>query len=719
MSIEKKDPKEFWNLIKKMRNWDKNQSPTADSIDPSEWLKHFTELFQEPAKSSEISLSKNEPSFSELDFLITNSEVASAFKKLKEKSADGPDKILSKLIIIARSHLIESMTIIFNKIFQSTSYPSSWTYRYLITIFKGDVNWDPNNYRGIAIGSCLAKLYSIVLLNRLENRLKTGIKNISANQIGFRKNYRTSDHIFVLSTMVTKIVKLNKKRLYVAFIDFQKAYDSINRSLLFRKLQEWQIGGLFYENIKAMYLSVNYLVKVKGGVLDPLSSQRGLIQGGILSPCLFNIYIDDIKDIFDDSCDPVNILGPKISHLLYADDLLLISKTEAGLNKCLNNLFQFCKKWEINLNIKKTKIIVFNEGGKIIRGEYRFGTQLLEITNQYCYLGIEIKASGSFAAAKEALTEKSRKAMMPLISTMFQFKTLVPDSISLFNSFIQPIALYNAEIWCQLSTTQLKALHENKTDLLKLMLDDKCTKNHLRFLKIILGVNRSCSNLAVMGETGQIPLIAHGYLAALKYWHRMEFMTEDTLAKYAYNIVKTEKLPWYQSVEIIMQHIGLGEYFLNPNSEKNFKLASKKCMFEHIQYLWYRSLKSNKRLKFYNSLKKIFVFETYLDNLPDYRDRKLVTKLRCSNHNLQVEKGRHSNIPNKERICKLCNKQVETEKHYLTYCPKFNTFRQRGFTDTWYEDIKCKNKDRVYPLVKFLRKAEKIRKQSLPRSHQN
>ena len=345
-------------------------------------------------------------------------------------------------------------------------------------------------------------------------------------------------------------------------------------------------------------------MKVKGGTLDPILNHRGLIQGGILSPCLFNIYIDDINEIFDDSCDPISLLGPKISHLLYADDLVLISETELGLNKCLEKLFRFCTKWEINLNTKKSKILIFNEGGKILRGEFRFGTQLLEITNHYCYLGIEIKASGSFSMAKEILTEKARKAMMPLISTLFQFKIPVSDSISLFNSFIRPIALYNAEIWCQLTKTQLKALHENKINILNVMLDEKCEKNHLRFLKIILGVTKSCSNLPILGETGQIPLAARGYLAALNFWHRMELIQEETLVKLAYNVVKKDRLPWYESVEMIMKKVGLHDHFLKPNNEKNFKALSKKSMNEHIQYLWYRSIKSNKKLKFYNSLKK-------------------------------------------------------------------------------------------------------------------
>ena len=80
------------------------------------------------------------------------------------------------------------------------------------------------------------------------------------------------------------------------------------------------------------------MVKCHGGHLRPIDSKFGLKQGGILSPLLFNLYIDDIKDLFDNTCDPVHLLNKPLSHLLYADDLALISTTQSGLNNCLARL---------------------------------------------------------------------------------------------------------------------------------------------------------------------------------------------------------------------------------------------------------------------------------------------------------------------------------------------------------------------------------------------
>ena len=109
--------------------------------------------------------------------------------------------------------------------------------------------------------------------------------------------------------------KCGKKKLFIAFIDFRKAYDTVNRKLLLLKLL--RLGTrLLYRNIKASLNSVSYLVKVKGCVLSPILSSLGLKQGGVLSHLLFNVFIDDLGKIFDESCDPIKELEKPISHLL-------------------------------------------------------------------------------------------------------------------------------------------------------------------------------------------------------------------------------------------------------------------------------------------------------------------------------------------------------------------------------------------------------------------
>ena len=150
------------------------------------------------------------------------------------------------------------------------------------------------------------------------------------------------------------------------------------------------------------------MVKCHGGHLEAIRSKYGLKQGGVLSAILFNLYIDDIKEIFDSSCDPVCILNKPLLHLLYTDDLALISTSQSGLNNCIAKLEKFFKTWQLQLNLSKCKVIVFNYSGKILNGmKFMFNGITLEVVQSYCNLGIDFICSGSFRTTRSNLVEKS------------------------------------------------------------------------------------------------------------------------------------------------------------------------------------------------------------------------------------------------------------------------------------------------------------------------
>ena len=357
----------------------------------------------------ELSQLEGESYFSEFDGRITDSEIEKALKRLNKKASSGPDNISASLLCSGAKELIPAFNLLFNKLFLLHKHPKIFSRNFLITIFKKGEIWDPDNYRGIAIGSTLGKIFALIILNRLENLIQK-IHPVSQNQVGFKKGHRTSDHIFVLNTIVKHFVKVEKKKLFVAFIDFKKAYDKINRNLLFLKLQRLGVKGLLYKNIRAIYEEISYLIKVSGGYLDPIASTRGLKQGGVLSPLLFNVYIDEINQIFDDSCDPIKLFNCPLSHLLYADDLVLISTSKAGLDECLKRMEKFCDTWQMEVNPMKSQVVIFNPPGRLLTGiQFNFKGKKLDIVKSYCYLGIDFMCSGSFKIARSNLSEKAKK----------------------------------------------------------------------------------------------------------------------------------------------------------------------------------------------------------------------------------------------------------------------------------------------------------------------
>ena len=101
----------------------------------------------------------------------------------------------------------------------------------------------------------------------------------------------------------------------ITFIEFKKAYDTITRCHLLSKLKEAGIGGLFIIAIRAMYASLRYCIKLRNGLTRPIESSKGLKQGDVLSPMLLNLFINDLKDIFDDKNEPVDLYNVNLNHL--------------------------------------------------------------------------------------------------------------------------------------------------------------------------------------------------------------------------------------------------------------------------------------------------------------------------------------------------------------------------------------------------------------------
>ena len=274
-------------------------------------------------------------------------------KSLKTSKAAGPDSILNEIIKYSCPVTIKSVTKLFNLIFQTGYYPDCWRKAFIIPIFKSGDKDDPNNYRGISLLNGLAKIFSAVLNNRIMAYMKDKFSKV---QFGFRPDHRTTDSIFIFKTLINKYLQLNKKTIYVCFVDLRKAFDSIWRKALFYKLMANGIGEKMINIIKMMYRDSKSAVKIDGGHSEYFNIDTGVKQGDSLSPTLFNIYINEMPDLFlHNSCSPLTLDSSTIGSLLFADDLLLLSETKEGLQNSLDKLSEFCDKWKFTVNSKKQK----------------------------------------------------------------------------------------------------------------------------------------------------------------------------------------------------------------------------------------------------------------------------------------------------------------------------------------------------------------------------
>ena len=229
---------------------------------------------------------------------------------------------------------------------------------------KGNLN-DVNNYRGITLTSIFSKIFSTLLDVRL--RKWANDNNILTDfQFGFRDKKSTIDCCFVLQSLINRIVKREKKKLYCSFIDFRKAFDLVYRDGIWLKLIKYGTSTKMVTMLRAMYASVKSCVRVNGSLSDFFDSYMGVKQGESLSPLLFILFINDMSEsLSNGTFDTVTIDELQIFLLLFADDTVLFSYFKEGLQSLLNQLCNYCNKWGIIVNTEKTVAMTFKTGTRV------------------------------------------------------------------------------------------------------------------------------------------------------------------------------------------------------------------------------------------------------------------------------------------------------------------------------------------------------------------
>ena len=145
--------------------------------------------------------------------------------------------------------------------------------------------------------------------------------------------------------------------------------------------------------------------------------------------------------------DPIFINKRSVHCLLYADDVILLSSTSQGLQNKLNKLNVYCNDWCLNINVIKTKVLVFNRAGRHFKQKFLFNGNAIECVSQHKYLGIQFCASGSFSPAQKELYSNALKVYYKLRRDFISFGPNVKNSIHVFDHTIKPILLYGSEVW--------------------------------------------------------------------------------------------------------------------------------------------------------------------------------------------------------------------------------------------------------------------------------
>ena len=325
---------------------------------------------------------------------IALEEMTASLKSMQNSKSGGPDAFVNEILKINSQEIIPILRLIFNNILNSKEIP--WNISWMVPLYKnGDKN-ELSSYRCINLSSCIEKLLTKIIKTRL-TKFSDKYNIISPLQSGFRKENSVIDNIYILKEIIA-VYKNKKQPLYLCFIDLSKAFDSIPIDRLKMKLRKTLPECKLLSLIIALLDNKQYEVLYDGDRTQSFRLNNGIPQGDSMSPILFNLYINDLLDCFDESVqnnDPVILEDVKLSILIYADDILLMSQSKEGVIKQIKEVQNYCDNNGLKINFNKTKIMIRNEKLKYsnLKLSTKAGTNIIDVVEDYKYLGMWISKS--------------------------------------------------------------------------------------------------------------------------------------------------------------------------------------------------------------------------------------------------------------------------------------------------------------------------------------
>ncbi len=685
------DPKEFWKKIGQIGIANDRQkipwevyinNENVVSSDPKvvleKWKSDFSELLNPESHNNEPSQNvtgdHNQTDNAGLDNRITMIEVNRVLCRMKTGKAVGIDEI--PLECLKNEQIKMFMVKMFNLCFDHGVLPSLWR-KSVINPIPKDSTKDPRvptNYRGIALACSMYKVYCGVLNQRIVKWAE--VNNLIADeQNGFRQGRSTIDQLASLTSIIENR-KLSRKHTFVTFVDFSKAYDRINRPFLWQKLSAMGLSEKMVSALQVLYSEVECCVKINGFNSDWFSVNTGLKQGCLVSPVLFNLYINDLVDVINRTNKGVEIGDRTVSIMLYADDICLLSENEEDMQHMINELEKWCQKWDMKVNTDKTMIVHFRpQSCDRTDKVFRYGADEICIVPRYKYLGLVLDEHLNYHITAQMVAKSACRALGILIAKC-KASGGMPYNVytKLYDSLVQPIISYGAAIW---GTTEYA-----------------CIKSvQYKASRFYLGVGKYTPNTAVQGEMAwPFPQQRVG-ICITRAWCRFMNMAEHRLNKFIFDWSNSRNLKnWnhrvrnlYRNLE--MDHLCQKEHTVNSAAVLDYMNS---VLGEYHEQKWWQDMnrqnalrgQGRNKLRTYQKFKKKYEVESYLTKTMQFKYRCSFAKFRCGVAPLRIETGRYENLQEEERICSVCTMgEVESEFHAIMRCPLYTEYRDELFNE--------------------------------------
>ena len=373
---------------------------------------------------------------------ILKEEVSAAIRKMKHGKAVGPDNIPIEVFAVLEDIGIDFLTKLLNSIYDSGKIPKDLAKSVFITLPKIPGTMDCELYRTISLMSHLTKVLLRIIMARIRKSLRPEISQL---QFGFVPDKSTRNAIFTLSMLAERCIEMQKD-LYLCFIDYSKAFDKVRHEKLFNILEHLDIDGKDLRVIRNLYWDQSAAVRIGGELSEYTLIKRGVRQGCVMSPDLFNIYSEMILRNLE-NYPGVKINGVNINNIRYADDTVLIADSEENLQRLLDITIEKSEEMGLTLNVKKTVCMVISKKAIVPSCNLQSRGQQIKLVKKFKYLGYMINSDGKciteikkrIATAKDAFQKLSLILKNRNISMTTKFRVL--------KTYVWSTLTYGCECW--------------------------------------------------------------------------------------------------------------------------------------------------------------------------------------------------------------------------------------------------------------------------------
>ncbi|CAC5404203.1 unnamed protein product [Mytilus coruscus] len=346
------------------------------------WVEHFkNELNQDPpVNKADI------PPAEELLAVDckrpSTGEIKKAIKMLKNNKAPGPDNIPAEALKADIETSTQMLYELFGKIWEKEEVPLEWKEGHMVKLPKKGNLSICDNYRGIMLLSVPGKVLNRVMLNRLKNAIDEKLRD---NQAGFRQNRSCADQIATLRIILEQSQEFSSS-LYSVFVDFAKAFDSLDRDVLWQLMRHYGIPEKFITIIRNTYTGMQSKIIQEGQLTEAFDITTGVRQGCLLSPMLFLLAVDwIIKQATDGRRNGIQwTMFTQLDDLDFANDIALLSHNHQQMQDKLAQVEKRAAETGLSINHNKTKVLKSNTRSL---ASLMVNTQALEEVDSFTYLG--------------------------------------------------------------------------------------------------------------------------------------------------------------------------------------------------------------------------------------------------------------------------------------------------------------------------------------------